>query len=297
MSRYFAPAKINFGLKITGRLSNGYHEIASLFYPLPELFDVLEIETGAENGLEIDLSGAAIDGENILRKTYRIFTGEYHFFPPLHISLRKRIPIGAGLGGGSSDAACLLRVLASMTPQPVPERDLLELGARIGADVPFFLIGKPAFVTGIGEKIQPLPRWLPESTLVLVWPGISISTAWAFQAYDATRDGLAKNGQKANHSENILTKVDVEATHFFPEGACALTDMASLLQNDLEDPVFESYPLLAELGKNLRALGACVSGMSGSGSSMYGIFNDQKAASEAEHIFKKKYNNVYRFSI
>lgn len=284
MIRLAPSAKINLGLKITGIRTGGYHELRSLFFPILELRDIMEIEESNKEGLELECK--EITGSNILKKTYDLYGRETDFAPRLKIKLKKIIPIGAGLGGGSSDAATLLTYLNNISPNPLYEEELGALALRIGADVPFFLINKPALVTGIGEKIAILKGKKDPINLVLVWPEIHVSTSWAFQAYD-----------KLYPSYSIKEK-DLTKSGMTDKQSCLLGKQDLLdIQNDLELPLFKRYPILAELKKEFLARGALASGMSGSGSSMFGIFASQSKAREAARYFRETYKHTYQFSI
>lgn len=289
MFQYFPPAKLNLGLKITGKRSDGYHEIQSVFVKLHEASDELIIIPREKGGFTLDCSGFPLEGKNILLKTWELFSEKYGPPPPLELHLIKRIPPGAGLGGGSSDAAALLSYLADTVTETIPEADLIETAAKIGADVPFFLSSSPAYVSGIGERIQPLGRIFLDLETVIVWPGIKIPTRWAFQAYDAM---LAEHATNSD-AQNNLTKACVDARDFFSNTAIDYSRLGDNLKNDLEEPVFTKYPELAELKNTFSKLGALASAMSGSGSTIYGFFPDFESALGAALKLREKYPYVY----
>lgn len=285
MIRLYPPAKINLGLRVLGRRPDGFHELSSIMAPLPGLYDIMEIEEGGGGGLSLDCD--AIKGGNILEKTYRLFAESHGFYPSLKIKLIKRIPAGAGLGGGSSDAACLLKFLNRLSPRPGLRAALVKTALEIGADAPFFLDARPALARGAGEKLIPLENSLPRLHLTLVWPELCVSTAKAFRAYDEgllSRSGAEKNLTKAgdNIKELFLSQVSPPAV--------------LSLHNDLQIPVFKLYPCLAELRDEILSAGALLSSMSGSGSVLYGVFSSQAKADAAAAALRKKYKFVYTFS-
>ena len=269
-----AQAKINLGLQITGKRADGYHELDSLFYPLEEPFDTLTVSLRDEPGICVECLGAEIAPEkNSLTLSYQALAGQGCQLPGLFVRLDKGIPLGAGLGGGSSDAACLLRFLNTRLASPLAEEQLHKLALAIGADVPFFLASRPARVRGVGEKLSPcrclfLPCWL-----LLVTPRLHIDTAWAYQEYDRRRnlgEALPPALTKTAFAHKIALLLDA--------GDKGPRELAWSLDNALELPVMASFPQLAALKNRLAGLGASAVGMSGSGSSLYALFTpDEKA--------------------
>ena len=177
----FAPAKVNLCLHVLGRRTDGYHELAMLMQRVA-LFDRLDIELVAGNDVTVACPGLelASGAQNIVEKAVRMLLAHVETNQGVSVSIVKNIPAAAGLGGGSSDAAAVLQALDELLGLGLPCSELMELGLRLGADVPFFLYGKTAWATGVGECLQPWPG-LPPVTLVLVNPGIAVSTAWVFQ--------------------------------------------------------------------------------------------------------------------
>lgn len=271
--------KINLGLKITGRRKDGYHFLSSLFVPLSFPADTLVLEktNGFEFILECDTDFCS---ENILHKTYRLFCEKADCRPGVKAILKKRIPAGAGLGGGSSDAASFLKWLNREAGSPLAEKELNEVGSAIGADVPFFILNKPAFVRGIGEIITPVTCF-PRLNIVTVFPGIHIDTAWAFRTYDEEFAPPAL-------TEKNLTNPAAMDTEFLP-GQHGIP----LPANDLEKTVLKHFPQLGELKRLLLEYGAFEAGMSGSGSSMYGIYDTSKKAAAAAARLRKCFKYVY----
>jgi len=265
-----ARPKINLGLKITGRRPDGYHELDSFFYPLEEPHDRIAIHTRPEQGLEVICHNCHIPRENnSLVRSYQAMEEKGLELPGLVLELHKGIPMGAGLGGGSCDAACLLNFLNAALPVPLSPTQLADIALSVGADVPFFLRQKPARVQGLGEKISPceaafLPCWL-----VLVTPAVHIDTGWAYGDYDR----LVANGDIAPQA---LTKKSFASRLFLllseDDGGQQLRKVAWNLDNDLELPVMRAHPFLAALKQELWDGGASAVAMSGSGSSLYALF-------------------------
>ncbi len=287
-----AGCKINLGLSITGIRADGYHLLDSLFYPLEEPCDLLTVSAREEPGCTVITDEPGIDPErNTLTRACRIFAAETGLLPAVSVRLEKGIPWGAGLGGGSSDAACLLRVLAELAAQagsPVPEEVLHAVAARTGADVPFFLQQGPMRVRGIGDILTPARAELPGRELLLVLPPLRVSTPWAFRAYDEAKaasgapeeSGSARSGSPGSglSAQKSLTGMDKAGKGCFPLSTPAW------FANDLEPVVFRRYPELKALKEQLLRLGACVAAMSGSGSSVYGLFEDRSTASAAAAV-------------
>ena len=265
MSVVVAGCKVNLGLRITGVRENGYHELDSLFWPLPRPCDRLHIrETGA-TGLVVQCDTPGIDLENnTLTKAYAALAKRVPNLPGLEVRLNKGIPAGAGLGGGSSDAAALLRWLNSRVSSPLDDQALAEVALTVGADTPFFLINKPCRVRGIGEIIEPCrDDALAGIHLVLVCSQIHASTPQAYADYDA-----ALKASNTVSGQNCLTKTESKANGTFLSGV--RTELS--IHNDLEDVVFSRHPQLAEIKANLLRLGAGAVAMSGSGSSIVALF-------------------------
>lgn len=272
--------KINLTLRITGVRPNGWHELDTVFLPLPEPHDTLRLVPDAGDGLALDCATPGIDpADNTLTRAYRLFAEATGFRPGVAARLVKGIPHGAGLGGGSADAAALLGWLNGRTPEPLPLPALAALAARVGADVPFFLYNVPCRATGIGEKLSPCPEWLSEAGvagagLVLLCPGEHVSTPWAYAAWDEANNPLTegRNGAISGASQN-------------PSGGAS---SIRWLENSFEPPVFEAFPRLRRFREQLLQRGAFAAVMSGSGSSLFGLFRDTDAAFRAAEAFREK---------
>ena len=266
-----APAKVNLGLRILGRREDGYHLLESLFVPI-DLADRVQIEIREAPAvvfqLESDVPGVPEDGTNLAVRAARAFLDAAGVETGLRLALEKRIPASAGLGGGSSDAAAVLRGLARIHPDAFSPQGLRELALGLGADVPFFLDPKPALVTGVGEEIEPIPG-IPAFALLLAHPGTPLATPDVYRAYDA--------------SGASLTPVRPGSTIRWISALRESGDraLAELLENDLEPAAVRLCPRVSELREAIEGQRALAVGMSGSGPTVFGIFRDTIAASQA----------------
>lgn len=259
----YAPAKINLTLRVLGRRGDGFHDLHSLMVPL-SLTDRLEVTFGGR-GVELEVPGKReLEGaDNLCARAVRAFEERFGPVGGLHIRLDKRIPIAAGLGGGSSDAAAVLRALADRAGVPSGHPDLLEAALAVGSDVPFFLELRPRLVTGRGERLSDAPS-LPDSLpLVLIHPPFPISAAEAYAALAADRAG-APPPPPPPSLPTLRT----------PE------DVASILVNDLQAPIQARFPIEEPL-RALREAGALAALMSGSGPTVFGVFATMQGAEEA----------------
>ncbi len=267
-----APAKVNLLLRVGPPGDDGYHPLATLFCAL-DLADSVQVAPDAPDGPGLDVSfGPPVQAppelgdpaRNLAARAARGFlalAGLPDTAMP-RIRLTKRIPAAAGLGGGSSDAAAVLRALDRLYPEAVEADDLAALAARLGADVPFFLLGSPfARATGRGDRLVPVPP-LPPRPVVLLLPGFGIATADAYRWLDSDRG----------------TDTPLPAEPPVPESWAGVAAMAV---NDLEAPVFARYPSLRRIRDALRDLGAETALMAGSGSSVFGVFANAAGAEEA----------------
>ena len=262
----YPNAKINLGLNIVEKRPDGYHNIETVFYPIG-LCDVLEVEP-SETCTDYSFSslGIAVGGDpedNLIVKAYHLLRSGYQF-PPVDISLVKQIPFGAGLGGGSADAAFMLKMLNEMFQLKITPSRLEKIASKLGADCPVFIRNKPVYATGIGNVFTPLKLSLKGYFLLLIKPDIHVSTPEAY--------ALVKP-QKAEIllSESIMKPV---------------SEWKNLIKNDFEISVFARYPEIAEIKQKMYDHGAIYASMSGSGSSVFGIFeNEPSVISGVENCF------------
>jgi len=257
------PAKINTLLKVTGRRPNGYHELVSIMIPV-EIFDLLEFEILQEKAIWIQSTGYHVpnDEKNLVHRAARSFLSRTGISHGVSIRLEKNIPVAAGLGGGSSDAAATLLMLNRVNSMPLTESDLREFAVELGADVPFFLNCMPSLATGIGEIIEPLEGW-PEFWYVIVTPPIRISTMWVYQNL--------KLELTTKSSDCILANFRSETFK-----------VENVLENDLENVTCAKFPIINTLKKLLVDAGAKGAMMSGSGPSVFGLFSSLANAADAE---------------
>mgnify|MGYP000238811723 CR=1 FL=1 len=262
-----SPAKINLVLAVTARRPDGYHELATLMACI-DLYDRIELRfTGPDIRLTCHAAGIPEDETNLAFKAARAFQAAYRAdrgaspFDGLGIALHKTIPAGAGLGGGSSNAATVLKALNQHVPKPFPADRLAALALQIGADVPFFLFGKPALATGVGERLRPWPELKP-FPVVVVFPGRGLATGEIYRSLNLRLTNCEKK------LKGFLLKRGV-------------FDAAAHLCNDLEAVAVKRCPDIALIKRELRRFGALGALMSGSGSSVFGLFASADEARKA----------------
>lgn len=255
----FPNCKINIGLHVLGKREDGFHEIETVFYPVP-LYDALEIISSAT--LEFTATGLPVDGsmtDNLCIKAYYLLKKDFPQLPFVKIHLHKTIPMGAGLGGGSADAAFMLNLLNYKFNLNLTTHQLINYALQLGSDCPFFIINKPCIAKGRGEKLEEIEVDISKYKIVLVNPGIHVNTGWAFSQ-------LLK--QSYNEKTYIHTGKSVKQIIAQP-----IISWKDELINEFETPVFNAYPQIKEIKETLYKLGALYAAMSGSGSTVYGIFN------------------------
>ena len=263
-----SPAKVNLILKVLRRREDGYHDIASLMQKV-SLADEMEFAPG-QDGISLSCPGSDLPtGEgNLVVRAARALFAEAGFAGGVEITLRKRIPTAAGLGGGSSNAATTLTVLNDLFRFGFDRERLIRIGARLGADIPFFIYGSPAWAFGIGELLEPAET-PPGMWLVLVNPGFEVPTKWVYQSLNLP-----------------LTKTPLKYTIPTFSG---VRDLAAALSNDLETVTVARHPVLEELKGFLLRQGALVSLMSGSGPTVFGLFENELDAIKAEGALRTSY--------
>ena len=250
----FPNCKINLGLSIVAKRADGYHELETIFYPVA-LQDMVEIIHGNDPNLPVQFShtGLPIPGDasnNLCIKAYHLLKKDFPSIPSIKMHLHKHIPMGAGLGGGSSDGTEVLKLINQQFNVGLSNAQLIDYAAQLGSDCPFFVYDKPCHATGRGEILQTYSCDLNNYFIVLVHPGIHVSTAWAF-------------GQLNPHAkERSIAEVVASPIENWKEN----------LINDFEAPIFLAHPALAEIKAQLYQQGATYASMSGSGSSLFGLF-------------------------
>lgn len=293
----FVNAKINIGLNIVERRTDGYHNLETVFYPVglecglphqPEAFDdILEIviKPSEPAGCRFQFMGRRIDcppEKNLVVKATKEFIDAYSkigFSPEeigrIEINLDKHLPDGAGLGGGSADAAFTLITLNELLEEPFSEFKLKTLARRLGADCPFFICNRPSFAEGIGEELTPIDVNLKGYEIIIVKPPIYISTKDAFSGIKPSRPDF---------DLRFLPLLPVEKWKDY-------------VVNDFEKSLFPTFPGLALIKESLYKRGAVYASMTGSGSAIYGIFDDREKAMEAREHFKSNYSDVWLFGL
>ena len=266
---FFPNCKINLGLKITGKRADGYHNIETVFFPVP-LKDAIEIidNTTSLKTVEFSQSGIALDGlqnDNLCIKAWELLKNDFPTLASIKLHLHKAIPSGAGLGGGSADGSFTLVYLNQKYSLNLSENQLLAYALQLGSDCPFFIINSPCLANGRGELLQPIQLSLSGYRLVLVNPGIHVNTRWAFSQLKLTEPS---SNYTANFKQSLATIVSGSINHW-----------KNNLTNDFEIPVFEKFPIINSIKQTLYDKGAIYASMSGSGSSVFGIFNDSKMPS------------------
>jgi len=265
-----AYAKVNLGLHIIGKRHDGFHDIETIFYHI-NLFD--ELQLSASNEISITCSNREIptDNNNLCWKAVNLLQKELGITRGAEISIKKNIPVGAGLGGGSSDAAAVLRYLPALWNANMHAVQLEKLALQLGSDVPFFLSDSSACAEGRGEMLQKIVLTLPY-WIVLVNPNIHISTPWAYKELSEQRNGLFPVRQRLS-------------------GQFSNDPIQTILnsKNDFEEVVFHKFPKIKMIKNQLSKSGAALSLMSGSGSSVFGLFENEHSALSAMEFFKKEH--------
>lgn len=264
----FPNCKINLGLHITRKRPDGYHDLETVFYPLP-LRDAIEIIPSpvsaqgfplqqGSHSVELFMSGLPVQGDpadNLCVKAWHLLKKDFPQLPPVQLYLHKAIPMGAGLGGGSADAAFTLQLLNDKCRLGLSTEQLLDYSLQLGSDCPFFIINQPCIATGRGEFLQRVQLDLSAWSFLLVYPEIHINTKWAFEQITPALPAKP------------ISEVISQPVHTWKD----------LLVNDFEAPVCQLHPALQSIKETLYTAGAVYASMTGSGSSFYGIFPKGKA--------------------
>jgi len=273
-----SPCKVNLLLNILGKRADGFHELETVMHPV-NLCDELSFER-AGAGVELKCSDPNLpaDSGNLVHRAMTEFLQAAQIRDGVRIHLVKRIPLSAGLGGGSGNAATTLLGLNELFGWPLSLDKLRELAAALGSDVPFFLQTRPALATGRGENVQPLDFFpaLRGTAFLLIHPGFGIATAWAYQ--NLPRFPTALNGMPGR-AQKLISRLQ----------AGDLSAAASEFYNSLEAPALEKYPLLALFQEFLRTNGAAAVLMSGSGSTTFAIVRDSHSAGSLAEKFKARF--------
>src|SRR5665213_907776 len=260
----FPNCKINLGLNILQKREDGYHDIETVFFPLP-FYDALEIVTSDATSIctNTGISGGNA-ADNLCMKAYQLLKSDYSHLPEIKIHLHKTIPVGAGLGGGSADAAFTILLLNQKYNLHIPEKKLFEYALLLGSDCPYFLLNKPAFATGRGEILEEINLSLSGYKILIVTPGIHISTKELFAE-------ISPSFPPKRIRQIILQPIQTWKND---------------LVNDFEMIAFSKYPSLQKIKENMYEANAVYASMTGTGSTIFGIFN---ANEKIDFNFEKEY--------
>lgn len=270
-----APAKLNLRLKITGRRADGYHELVSIMVPV-DLFDLLDLRVIRERRIKLSCEGFQVpaDERNLVYQAALSFFSKAGIQQGVAIKLTKNIPVAAGLGGGSSDAAATLMTLNEICSQPLNPSELHAIAAELGADVPFFLHREPSLATGIGDVLEPLKKW-PTFWYVIVTPPIQVSTSWVYGALKLE-----------------LTRGEYDyIVKFLKNDPFAVS---AILENDLEEVTSSRFPIIDTIKTFLMNAGAEGALMTGSGPSVFGVFSSlNQALSAKKFLISQSLGDVF----
>lgn len=267
-----AFSKINTFLKVNGKLNNGYHSISTIYLPLRDLYDIVYLDKTPEEGIQIktDSNFLTEEKDNLCYKAADIFAKRFNLSPAWKIYINKNLPIAAGLGGGSSDAAAVLLMLSKLYFKNQP-KEIFKIAQELGADVPFFLNPTPSYASGVGDKLQALKK-CPDFYVVLISPNFPVSAAWAYENYsiDNTNKCLIPFNEVINCFETGYYK-----------------NIPKTIYNDLSFPIYEKFPLLEILKSKLFDLGIDAVEITGSGPSLFGITKTKEKASQINQGIKE----------
>jgi len=301
-SRRRAPAKVNLGLRILGRRSDGMHLLESVFLPL-DLCDEVEVSLATPGCFRIELEGCGAgvpaDDRNLALRAARGFCRRAGLGDGAVVRLHKRIPVAAGLGGGSSDAAAVLRGLDALRPGILSAQERFALALELGADVPYFLEPQPALVEGVGERVCPLAG-VPSFALLLVYPGTRVPTPAVYERFDQLSASLTPAGAGSTLRALLALRDTPEGMRSSAlEGLAAAGSpadraeriagqLAAMLRNDLEAAAVALCPAVAEEREEIEATGALAVGMSGSGPTLFGVYEDSQRAQRALRHWRER---------
>ena len=269
------PAKINFGLNVVGKRSDGFHNIETIYYPV-DICDTITFTESEKFVFETDNEILNSEKDNLILKAKSMLEDHSKKKLNIKIHLSKNIPIGAGLGGGSSDAAAVLKTLNSQLRLNIDSLKLYEMAAHIGSDVPFFLNPYPSFASSKGEVLEQIDFKINYS-IFLINPGIFVSTKWA---YEKVKPG----------------KSDISLIELYRKGNLKPENFRKYVINDFEKPVMEEFQAIRKLKEELYEMGADFALMSGSGSSLFAIFRNPVLAVEAKEYYENQYFTYLQIS-
>jgi 4-diphosphocytidyl-2-C-methyl-D-erythritol kinase len=271
----FPIAKINLGLNVVERRPDGYHNLQTVFYPVP-LKDALEVQVmdkafPSEYDCDLKVTNITIDGDeqkNLVVRAYQLLKKDFSDLPRIHTHLWKGIPTQAGMGGGSSDCAYMLLLLNQQFHLGLTDKQLIQYAAQLGADCAFFILSHPCYAEGIGEKLQPIDLSLTGYHMAVVRPDIPVPTKEAFSR-------IYPHYPAINCRKAVMQPVET---------------WRETLINDFEESVFALHPEIGEIKQRLYDMGAAYAAMSGSGSALYGLFKEQPDS------LSQAFPNMFTFS-
>lgn len=266
-----AYAKINLGLDVVKRLPNGYHQVKMILQTV-NIFDSLTLES-TDSGITLttDSNELSVDKDNLVYRAAELMLEKYHITGGIHIHLEKRIPIAAGMAGGSTDAAATMKGISRLLGLDAPLPQLMEYGVSIGADVPYCIMGGTALAEGIGDKLTALPP-APDCVILVAKPDISVSTKYVYEHLDAA---------------GLKSHPDIEGMRAAIETG-SLQGILDRMGNVLETVTIPAHPIIDTIKNRMRELGAVNSLMSGSGPTVFGIFLEEQAAELAGKQLQKE---------
>ncbi len=262
------PAKINFGLNVISKRPDGFHDIETIFYPI-DIFDTITFSESDKFIFETDNETLNSEKDNLVIKAKTALEEHTKKELDIKIHLSKKIPIGAGLGGGSSDAAAVLKTLNKIFRLNLDSLALNEIAAKLGSDVPFFLNPCPSFASSRGEVLEQIDFKI-DNSIFLINPGIFVSTKWAYEKIEPT-------------------KPELSLIELYRRGKLKPENFREQVTNDFEKPVMEEFQAIRKLKEELYEMGADFALMSGSGSSLFAIFRNPVIAAEAKEYYENRY--------
>jgi len=267
-----SPAKINIGLNIINKRGDGFHNLETIFYPI-NLFDEIHFSKSDKFTFNSNDDNLNKEKTNLIIRAKELLENEFVTQLPVNIYLKKNIPIGAGLGGGSSNAASTLLSLAKLYNLELSKKNIMDLAIKLGSDVPYFLKPVPSFAESRGEKLFPINLKI-EKYLLIVNPGIHIATKWAFSLITPKQPNICL--------KSLIDKPKIK-----------IEDVMSIAANDFEEIVFKHYTEIKKIKEKMLYFGANYSMMTGTGSTVWAMFDDEEAAYQTELFFKCK--NYFSF--
>ncbi|WP_373897922.1 4-(cytidine 5'-diphospho)-2-C-methyl-D-erythritol kinase [Haloimpatiens sp. FM7315] len=271
-----AYAKINLSLDVIGKRKDGYHLLKMIMQSI-DLYDEIEI-TKRDTGINIKCNKpyVPLDDKNIAYRAAKIFLDKYNIHSGVFIDIRKNIPVSAGLAGGSTNAAAVLKSMSELYGLNIKKEELMDIGLKIGADIPYCIIGGTALCEGIGEKVKPLKPFR-DKILVLVKPNFGVSTKEVYKAFDINK---VYKHPKTHELIDFIVKDD-------------LTNVALNMRNVLENVTIKEHPVIRDIKQTMISMGALGSLMSGSGPSVFGFFEDTLKAQRCFEVLKRNYKEVF----